>query len=142
MDPGLPGESDFTVEVGRAEVPVDSVGVPATDEPESQLVRVLPEGFEETDEDGAPIIVRKLLSSGYTWVVASLPDREEAESRMVTYMAQGFPAEVFPAEVRGRTYYRVTIGEYETRAEARRARGRDLPPDAPTDTWLFQFNRP
>jgi hypothetical protein len=140
--PPSPLVSDSLFEAGRAQVAVDTLEVDTEQhEPETRLVRVLPDDFVDPDTTTSPIIVRRFLTSGYTWVVASYPDPEEADRQMLGYMSQGYPAEVFPANVRGTRYYRVTIGEYETRAEARRARGGDLPPDAPADSWLLAFTR-
>ncbi len=75
---------------------------------------------------------------GYTWVVASEPVRADAERLARRYRAGGLRAGVIAATINGQEYFRVGLGQFATQAEANRYR-RDLPADAPAETWLLQL---
>lgn len=71
----------------------------------------------------------------WTVVVLSLAQREPVEKRSQSLQAQGLPASVRVAEVKGRTVHRVTVGEFATQAEAR-AYARDTLGKAGIEGWL------
>ena len=74
---------------------------------------------------------------GYTWIVASEADSLAAVQVAEAYLARGFDAFIVPREdVSGN--FRVGIGQFPARAEARAARSA-LPDDAPEDTWLLEI---
>lgn len=72
---------------------------------------------------------------GYSWVISEA-SQAAAQQRMQRYRQQGYRVAVIPATVRGATYYRVAIGQFDSRADAEALRNQ-LPPDAPTDIWIL-----
>ncbi len=75
---------------------------------------------------------------GFTWVVASELTEAAAERRVAAYREQGWRAGVVADEARGRTRYRVSLGQFESLAEAE-ARQADLPADVPPDSWILRL---
>ncbi len=75
---------------------------------------------------------------GFTWVVGSELNQAAAERRVERYREQGFRAGVVSQEAAGRTRYRVSLGQFDTIAEAE-ARRSDLPDDVPSDSWILRF---
>ncbi len=57
-------------------------------------------------------------SPAYAIQVASLQDRENADSVKQKFMAKGYPAYAQSSEIKGVTWYRVRIGPYPNRAMA------------------------
>lgn len=58
----------------------------------------------------------------YTVQVASYPTPEEAQRHAKKLVEQGFPAFQIPAEVKGKTWYRVNVGTFKTTNEAQKFR--------------------
>ncbi len=54
----------------------------------------------------------------FTVQVGSFRDRSSAEDLVRRVAAQGITAQIVPASVGGRTWYRVQVGRFDTRAEA------------------------
>lgn len=54
----------------------------------------------------------------YTVQVASYPSAEEATKHANKLVGQGFPAFQVPAEVKGKTWYRVSVGSFKNSSEA------------------------
>jgi cell division protein FtsN len=54
----------------------------------------------------------------YTVQVASYPSQEEATNHANELVKKGFSAFHVPAEVKGKTWYRVSVGSFKTSAEA------------------------
>ena len=77
-------------------------------------------------------------AGGFTWVVASELDRAVAERRVDAYREQGLRAGVVAQEAGGRTRYRVSLGQFDSIAEAE-ARRADLPTDVPADSWILRL---
>ena len=76
---------------------------------------------------------------GFTWVVLSSPGRDEAQRLARRYRQSGYRAGVVATTAGGRTMYRVGVGQYGSREDARSLRTR-LPPQAPDDTWLLDLS--
>ncbi len=94
-----------------------------------------------TSSDAALLNNVTRLNRGYAWVVSSEEDQVDAERAVNRYLQAGYQSEVMAANVNGKMYYRVTVGQYATRREANAARQTKLPPDTPSDAWLLRFNR-
>jgi len=77
------------------------------------------------------------VPSGYTWIVASEADSLAAVQVAEAYLARGFDAFIVPRADES-SNFRVGIGQFPARAEARAARAA-LPDDAPEDTWLLRI---
>ena len=77
--------------------------------------------------------------AGYTWVVLSSPGRDEATALSERYRAAGYRSAVVATTDAGRTTYRVGVGQFGSRDDARALRAR-LPPQAPTDTWMLDLS--
>jgi cell division septation protein DedD len=66
------------------------------------------------------------IANGYTIVVHSLRDRQQAEQNRQQLQQAGYRALISQAQVEGTTYYRVGIGQFETVGDAQQAIG-DIP---------------
>ena len=66
------------------------------------------------------------IANGYTIVVHSLRDQQQAEQNRQQLQEAGFRALISQAQVEGTTYYRVGIGQFETVSDAQQAIG-DIP---------------
>ncbi|MEM1041708.1 MAG: SPOR domain-containing protein [Bacteroidota bacterium] len=75
---------------------------------------------------------------GFTWVIGSELSQAAAEQRVEAYRTQGFRSGVVAQEAAGQTRYRVSLGQFDTVAEAEARRG-DLPADAPSDSWILRL---
>ncbi len=123
----------------------ETVPAPAVPAP-SDTAAVDPAGSEPVGSEPEPVSADPLRSAGaidpdaggYTWVVASELSRAPAERRVEAYRAQGLRAGVVADDARGRTRYRVSLGQFDSveDAEARRA---DLPGDVPSDSWILRL---
>jgi len=82
----------------------------------SQLVRALPHPRPRTGKQSP--FLRKLPDGTWTVQVASTVDAVEADLQREWLDSVGEPAYVEEAEVRGRTWRRVLVGRYPTRADA------------------------
>jgi len=129
-----------TLAVAERPAPAAPAPAPAPESPPADA----PEGpsFADPEEAPPPPADTPLRSAdgvtpargGYTWIVASEAARPDADRIAARYRAEGYRASVLPADVRGRTAFRVGVGQFPTAADADRARGQ-LPPFAPADTW-------
>lgn len=61
------------------------------------------------------------IANGYTIVVHSLRDRQQAEQNRRQLQEAGYRALISQAQVEGTTYYRVGIGQFETVSDAQQA---------------------
>lgn len=89
----------------------------------------------------SPLTTPRPLQYGagyYTWMAASLVDQAEATARVQAYRAMGFNSNVASRQVDGRRFYGVTLGLFESRSQAERARA-ELPDDVRSlpDLWLL-----
>jgi len=66
------------------------------------------------------------IANGYTIVVHSLRDQQQAEQNRQQLQEAGYRALISQAQVEGSTYYRVGIGQFETVSDAQQAIG-DIP---------------
>ncbi|PAU95303.1 hypothetical protein CK503_03670 [Aliifodinibius salipaludis] len=66
------------------------------------------------------------IANGYTIVVHSLRDQQQAEQNRQQLQGAGYRALISQAQVEGTTYYRVGIGQFETVGDAQQATG-DIP---------------
>jgi hypothetical protein len=82
-----------------------------------------------TDLDPAP-------ESGYGWVIASSVNESAAEMEVAQLREAGVVAEVRPASVGGRVWYRIVVGRYASAEEAYRAKDRDVPVERVRGAWL------
>lgn len=80
------------------------------------------------EEQPAPVVAQspaglprpdETLASGWIVQVRSTPDKAAADSLQAALMTEGFPAFVVSADVNGATYYRVRVGRYASRDEAK-----------------------
>ncbi len=73
-----------------------------------------------------PALKKKILSPinrAYILRVASLPRRKDAQSLRARLRSWGGQANVMEVKVRGKTWYRVTLGPYDSEAKAIAQRG-------------------
>lgn len=68
----------------------------------------------------APMPVPGAKAGAWTLVVLSLAERKPVEARAQSLQDQGFAANVRETQVKGRTWHRVTVGEFSSQDEARR----------------------
>lgn len=73
---------------------------------------------EKRSPSSLPAAVASSVIGKYTIQVASYPTEKEAEQYASDLKNKGFEAFYIPAEIKGKTWYRVSIGNYSTRAEA------------------------
>lgn len=76
----------------------------------------------------------------YTWVVASVASPAAAEANAATYRAAGLPVGIYPADVNGRTVYRVGVGAFRSWRALKAGRA-ELPAFAPADAWPLRMER-
>lgn len=93
---------------------------------------------EETEEAGFGLTgkINDNISSGYTIVVHSLRNLDEAESRKENLQEAGYRALISKANVQGTTYFRVGIGQFETVEDAQQAVS-DIPESFQKDQGHF-----
>jgi len=122
--------------------PADGSSMQPEEEPEQDKVGMEPEqpsavsnGEEETSSQpttqqqnryglmGEP---NQDIANGYTIVVHSLRDRQQAEQNRQQLQQAGYRSLISQAQVQGTTYYRVGIGQFETVGDAQQAIG-DIP---------------
>ncbi|ACF12670.1 Sporulation domain protein [Chloroherpeton thalassium ATCC 35110] len=63
-----------------------------------------------------------LSDGGYAISVGSFPDKSKADALVETYAKKGIAAAVWETEVRGKTFNRVLVGSFSSRAEALRTK--------------------
>ena len=73
--------------------------------------------------------------SSWTFVVASLLSRADADQVRRRYSEAGYKAAVLPL---AEGFHRVGVGQFRSQAQALRLRDR-LPPQAPPDTWVLSL---
>ena len=80
------------------------------------------------EEQPAPVVAQspaglprpdETLASGWIVQVRSTPDKAAADSLQASLVAAGFPAFVVSADVDGATWYRVRVGRYASRDDAK-----------------------
>ena len=122
--------------------PADGSSIQQEEEPEQDKVGMEPEqpsavsnGEEEASSQpttqqqnryglmGEP---NQDIANGYTIVVHSLRDRQQAEQNRQQLQQAGYRSLISQAQVQGTTYYRVGIGQFETVGDAQQAIG-DIP---------------
>jgi len=93
---------------------------------------------EDTPEPSQESVPASVSSDVYVWVVASLPDREQAERVASHYRMLGYgDVMILPVLWKHGYRYRVSIGKFSTVKEAHLARSSY--PDLPADTWLLRY---
>ncbi len=75
---------------------------------------------KEVVEKTAPPQLPKSVGAAaeFTVQVASYPTMEDAKKHVDRLVGQGFPAYAVEANVKGKTYYRVSVGSFKTQKEA------------------------
>ncbi len=76
----------------------------------------------EKNESRVPSSLPKSVGTangaGFTVQVASFPTEEEAKKQVETLVRKGFPAFPIEATIAGKTWYRVSLGNFKTQKEA------------------------
>jgi hypothetical protein len=85
-----------------------------------------PQATRQQDRYGLMGEPNQAIANGYTIVVHSLRDKQQAEQNRQQLQETGFRALTSQAQVEGTTYYRVGIGQFETVSDAQQAIG-DIP---------------
>lgn len=75
-------------------------------------------------------------TSQYTWVAFSSPDYDEALEKQLELRQRDLTCEILTGDVDQQTYYRLTIGTYNSRKDARSARSK-MGNKLPFDAWLL-----
>ncbi|MEM6327984.1 MAG: SPOR domain-containing protein [Bacteroidota bacterium] len=85
----------------------------------------------------API---RLDGEGFTWVLVSLSNRDEAVEMVRRYQRAGFRANLIEGTLRGQPIYRVALGDFDSREDAYSVRDR-LPEDlrGRDDIWTLNL---
>lgn len=96
-----------------AQADLGAASIASTLLPEAPLARA------GTRPGAAPPVAAKSEPTGWTVVVLSLADGESAVLEAEGYRERGFDAHTFIEEVNGQRYYRVGIGRFPTREDAR-----------------------
>lgn len=76
--------------------------------------------------------------SGYTWIIFSTPEKLEALKQQRHFRENGMTGNVIEAEVDRQVFYRIAVGQYNSRREASLARNQ-LRQALPEDAWLFRM---
>lgn len=92
----------------------------------TEIAAMTPESIEKPGEaekalqnERVPSSVKKVAPSvGYTIQVASFPKQEEAAAKSAELAQKGYAAFPVKVNVKGRTWYRVSIGSFKTKQEA------------------------
>lgn len=99
----------------------------------------LPPALAGLAEDDQATLAGGALDVGerdtWTFVVASLRSRADADQVRRTYSEAGYKAAVLPL---AGGFHRVGVGQFRSQAQALRLRDR-LPPQAPPDTWVLSL---
>ena len=75
-------------------------------------------------EDSAAPPPRRAPNENFTIQVAAVPTAEQAAGTVRRLKAKGFDAYYYQVELKGRRYFRVRVGRFNTRAEAQALMGR------------------
>lgn len=78
----------------------------------------------KTEPARTPTSLPPSVLGQFTVQVASYSTQNEADEYAKSLKDKGFSAFVVPAEIRGQTWYRVSVGAYSTREEARQSQQR------------------
>ncbi len=70
-----------------------------------------------------PKVAAAVATAEYTVQVASYPDEKTAQSHAAELVKKGFPAYPLEASVKGKTWYRVSVGSFKTQKDAAEYRG-------------------
>lgn len=65
-----------------------------------------------------PHLVGEIKSGQFTVQVGSYDNEKDAQNFALTLKTKGYSAYYIPADVKGKTYYRVSVGQFTTRKEA------------------------
>jgi len=102
---------------------------------------------EPVEEQPAPVVAQspaglprpdETLASGWIVQVRSTPDKAAADSLQASLVAAGFPAFVVSADVSGATYYRVRVGRYGSREDAKTIEAELLSRADIDTTWVTE----
>ncbi len=132
-------DSEANVTEPETKGPDSHTRAPAEDDA-NESARVNATDFDRTWKPGA---IDK-TKDGYTLVVASRPDRAEAERLAAEWSLnmerEGLDVDLFRAPVDGTTYYRIGVGRFNTRAGASRVLS-GLRAGLPEQTWILRITR-
>ncbi len=67
-----------------------------------------------------PVVASRTIKTGYSVQIGSTTNREEAESLTKRFAADGYEAFISETIIKGATYYRVRIGDFESFSQARK----------------------
>lgn len=73
---------------------------------------------EKRHPSSLPPAVSNSIIGKYTVQIASYASEKEAETHARNLASKGFPAFYLPAEVKGKTWYRVSVGSFSAREQA------------------------
>jgi hypothetical protein len=124
-----------TDDLAAAPVPADTAAA-FTPVPDTLAQAAVPEEPETNLRGATPVTV----PPGFTVVVGGAPTSAEAEAIAEPYRAAGFRTGILLGQSRGQRYYRVGVGQFESREQAVAALASDdFPDQAPADAFIFPF---
>ena len=148
---GAPEESEQSagspVEVAEpepSEIQIEAATEPVVEEPASEPTPAAPaepepiEAAEPSSVESASVRPASQAPTGRGWTIqlAAYPSKDEAESLVENLRGSGFDQSFYQvATVNGRTWYRVRVGVYRSRAEAESAAKR-LAGASPYDPYI------
>lgn len=78
---------------------------------------------ENRKPSSLPQVAAATASAEYTIQIASYPDEKAAQTHAADLVKKGFPAYPLEASVKGKTWYRVSVGSFKNRKDATEYRG-------------------
>jgi cell division protein FtsN len=120
--PPEPAKVSSPPKVAAQAKPADTIVKPKAEGPKAELPKAeLPKAElpkAQTLKAQAPKGEGHLPTPSFTVQVGSFRDRASADDQAKKIMAQGISAQVVLVSVEGRTWYRVQVGRFDTRADA------------------------
>ena len=107
------GKGEATIEIGA---PIETGATP----PPREVPQVVPAGKQKgRGSERLQILTENAVPAvRYTVQLASLRDRSKAETMINDLVDRGYPAYYYKADVKGKTYFRVRCGEFNSSKEA------------------------
>lgn len=78
----------------------------------------IPKAKTEVKPTSLPSLVGEIKAGQFTVQVGSYDNEKDAQNFAQTLKTKGYSAYYIPADVKGKTYYRVSVGQFNTRKEA------------------------
>lgn len=85
---------------------------------QAPTVAAKPAKVENRKPASLPKVAAATATAEYTVQVASYPDEKAAQTHAADLVKKGFPAYPLEASVKGKTWYRVSVGSFKNRKEA------------------------